>query len=75
MLIVTGGNPWPHAVTALDTCVLINGFIIYLYRSSEILANCLTSFQELMDHGDVSWDFLTHGFIKHVMFLHCISRD
>lgn len=35
-------------------------------ESSEILANCLTSFQELMDHGDVSWDFLTHGFIKHL---------
>lgn len=35
-------------------------------ESSEILANCLTSFQELMDHGDVSWDILTHGFIKHL---------
>lgn len=35
-------------------------------RSDESLAHCLTSFQELMDHGEVSWDFLTHGFIKNV---------
>lgn len=49
-------------------------FITYLYRSSEILANCLTSFQELMDHGDVSWDVLTNGFIKHVMFLPCVLK-
>ena len=30
------------------------------------MAHCLTSFQELMDHGEVSWDFLTKGFIKNV---------
>lgn len=35
-------------------------------RSDESLAHCLTSFQELMDHGEVSWDFLTKGFIKNV---------
>jgi len=35
-------------------------------ESSETLANCLTSFQELMDHGVVSWDILTHGFIKNL---------
>ncbi|XP_068699664.1 engulfment and cell motility protein 1-like [Montipora foliosa] len=35
-------------------------------ESNETLANCLTSFQELMDHGDVSWDLLTHGFIKNL---------
>lgn len=35
-------------------------------ESNETLANCLTSFQELMDHGDVSWDILTHGFIKNL---------
>lgn len=34
--------------------------------SNETLANCLTSFQELMDHGDVSWDIITHGFIKNL---------
>ena len=44
---------WPF----LSSCFL---------RSNESLANCLTSFQELMDHGEVSWDFLTHGFIKNV---------
>ncbi|KAJ7365084.1 hypothetical protein OS493_007730 [Desmophyllum pertusum] len=35
-------------------------------ESNESLANCLTSFQELMDHGEVSWDILTHGFIKNL---------
>ena len=42
-------------------------------RSSETLANCLTSFQELMDHGVVTWDFLTHGFIKNVLSLSSFS--
>ncbi|XP_058973954.2 engulfment and cell motility protein 1-like [Pocillopora verrucosa] len=35
-------------------------------ESDESLAHCLTSFQELMDHGEVSWDFLTKGFIKNL---------
>ncbi|KAL9976284.1 hypothetical protein ACROYT_G013567 [Oculina patagonica] len=33
---------------------------------NESLAHCLTSFHELMDHGEVSWDILTHGFIKNL---------
>ena len=45
-----------------DSCV----FSPCVLRSDESLAHCLTSFQELMDHGEVSWDFLTHGFIKNV---------
>lgn len=36
-------------------------------RSNESLAHCLNSFHELMDHGEVSWDILTHGFIKNVI--------
>lgn len=35
-------------------------------ESNESLAHCLNSFHELMDHGEVSWDILTHGFIKNL---------
>lgn len=38
-----------------------------------MLANCLTSFQELMDHGDVSWDIITQGFIKNVTAISSLS--
>ena len=40
---------------------------LVLSRSNESLAHCLNSFHELMDHGEVSWDILTHGFIKNVI--------
>ena len=43
--------------------------LLALCRSNESLAHCLNSFHELMDHGEVSWDILTHGFIKNVIIM------
>lgn len=49
-----------------DGLKLLIGMVENKPESSETLANCLTSFQELMDHGEVSWDILTQGFIKNL---------
>ena len=48
-------------------------FLLSVCRINEALAHCLTSFHELMDHGEVSWDILTHGFIKNVIITNKIN--
>lgn len=54
-------------------CMCCTNHIHYLIcllflRSSELRAHVLTAFQELMEHGIVTWDLINNVFVKKVIF-------
>ena len=55
-------NYWLVQIAILFTC-------LFILSSSELRAHVLTAFQELMEHGIVTWDLINNVFVKKVHFI------